>query len=84
MRLKRNQSWHSHQIFLWRTQEYPSLPIDLKQDNMSTIALLEKGKSTSIKTKHISIRHFWLKEQQDLGTVDISYVPTELMGAVHQ
>ena len=64
-------------------QGYPSLPVDVKQDNTSTITLLEKGKSTSIKTKHINIRHFWLKEQIDNGTITISYTPTAQMGAAN-
>ena len=49
------------------------------QDNMSTIALIENGKSKSDRTRHIKIRYFWSKQLIDDGTVVIEYLPTNDM-----
>ena len=38
-------------------QGYPSMPVDLNQDNMSTISMLIKGKSTSIKVCYYCFYH---------------------------
>ena len=50
------------------------------QDNMSTMALLQKGRSTSTKSKHIAIRFFWIKEQLDSGLIQLEFRPTAMMG----
>jgi hypothetical protein len=49
----------------------------VEQDNQSAIALFQRGYSTSEKTRHLNIRHFWIKDQVDSGLVQIQYVPTE-------
>ena len=49
------------------------------QDNKSTIALIEKGVSTSNRTRHIGIRTFWLKDRIKNKEVQIIHVPTDLM-----
>ena len=46
-------------------------------DNQSTIALANKGFSTSEKTRHIAIRYFFVKDRIDGGEVVIEYLPTE-------
>ena len=46
------------------------------------MALLEKGKSTSMRTKHIQIRYFWI-ERADNGEVVIKHLATEKMGAAN-
>ena len=51
------------------------------QDNQSTMALVNKGSSTSDRTRHIKIRHFWVKDQVSQGEVQIVYIPTEDMTA---
>ena len=45
------------------------------------MALINKGASTSERTKHIKIRHFWVKDQINNGEIEIVYVPTEDMTA---
>jgi hypothetical protein len=63
-------------------QGYDMLPpIDIKEDNMSTIALAEKGRSTSDRTRHINIRYFWIKEVLDQGIAKISHLETVNMVA---
>ena len=54
-------------------------PAVVYQDNMSTMALMEKGRSTSSRTKHINIRYFFVKDRVEAGEVVIKYAPTEEM-----
>jgi histone deacetylase 1/2 len=53
----------------------------IKQDNQSTIALIEKGRSTSEKTRHVNIRYFWIKDRIDNGNLKVEYQATEDMVA---
>jgi hypothetical protein len=54
-------------------------PAILYQDNMSTIAMINNGSSKSSRTRHINIRHFWMKERVDMGELSIVYLPTDDM-----
>jgi hypothetical protein len=56
-------------------------PVQLWQDNQSTICLARRGKSTSNRTRHVAIRYFFIKDRMDSGEVEISYLPTERMVA---
>jgi hypothetical protein len=60
-------------------QGHVLLPAIIYQDNQSTIALAEKGKSTSDRTRHINIRYFFIKDLIDKGEVKIEYKPTDDM-----
>jgi hypothetical protein len=51
----------------------------LHQDNMSTIALTKKGRSTSNRTRHINLRYFFIKDKIDSGELEIAYTPSDLM-----
>ena len=51
----------------------------LYQDNMSTIALANKGKSTSARTRHIAIRYFFVKDRIDSGEIRVEHMPTGSM-----
>ena len=51
------------------------------QDNMSTITMAEKGRSTSERTRHIHIRYFFIKDRIDAGEIKLQYLPTEEMVA---
>ena len=46
------------------------------QDNMSTIAMVKKGHSSSDRSRHINIRYFFVKDRVDQGDVKIEYRPT--------
>jgi hypothetical protein len=48
-------------------QGYKIGSLVIYQDNMSCMALLAAGRSLSERTRHISIRYFWLKERVDNG-----------------
>ena len=54
-------------------------PATLFQDNMSAILLLQNGKSSAKRTKHISIRYFWLQDRVVNGDIKIVYKSTEEM-----
>ena len=54
-------------------------PADVFQDNLSTMALATKGRSTFERTRHVHIRYFFVKDRVDSGEVCIKYVPTKLM-----
>jgi hypothetical protein len=53
----------------------------IKQDNMSTIALANKGRSTSERTRHVDIRYFFVKDRIDSREIKLEYLPTEQMVA---
>ena len=48
---------------------------------MNTIALAEKGRSTSDRTRHINIRYFFIKDKINSNELRIEYLPTEDMKA---
>ena len=51
----------------------------LFQDNQAAIKLEENGKKSSNRTKHISIRNFWIKDQIKLGKIEVRYLNTTEM-----
>ena len=51
----------------------------LMQDNMSTIKLAEKGKSTSDRTRHIKIRYYFVNQFLENGEMKVKYCPTDEM-----
>lgn len=62
-------------------QGYDIGPVTIYQDNMSTMALVKKGYSTSNNTRHINIRYFFIKDRVDKQELKIEYLPTEKMVA---
>ena len=51
--------------------------VSVEQDNKSSIILLEKGYSTSHRTRHIPIRYFYCKDVILREGVETVFVPTE-------
>ena len=62
-------------------QGYEKTPVRLEQDNMSCIALLQKGESTAAATKCIDVKRFWISDYIKRGEVVVEYVPTLEMTA---
>jgi hypothetical protein len=56
-------------------------PTKVFQDNQSVLALIENGRSTSKRTRHIDIRYFWAKEQVEVEEIILQYLPTDRMVA---
>ena len=48
----------------------------MHQDNMSAMALIKRGGPASEKSRHIAIRHFWVKERVDAGEAVVRHLPT--------
>ena len=51
----------------------------LREDNSATIHLVKNGRSTSDRTKHIELRHFFVKQYLDNVTFELVHCPTEEM-----
>ena len=46
---------------------------------MSCMALMKRGGPGSERSRHINIRHFWVKERVDSGEIVIEHLSTEDM-----
>ena len=60
-------------------QGYDVGPVVLHQDNMSCMALIKRGGPASERSRHISIRQFWVKEKVDQLEAVLKYLPTGKM-----
>ena len=56
-------------------------PIVIYQDNTSTMALIDRGRSGNERTRHINIRYFWVKERIDGGEAIVRHLGTKDMYA---
>ena len=54
-------------------------PAKIYQDNLSTIFLASKGRSTSERTRHVKIRYFFIHHFIETGEVQLSHLATTLM-----
>jgi hypothetical protein len=73
------QPIHSRNFLI--AQGFKMNPLIICQDNQSTIALLNKGRSTAIATRHINCRHFFIHNRIKTGEVKLQYIPTQDMVA---
>ena len=62
-------------------QGYDTGPAVIYQDNLSCLALMKRGTPGTIRTRHINIRHFWVKEKVDNKEVMLEYLNTDKMVA---
>jgi hypothetical protein len=60
-------------------QGYSMPPAVIHQDNMSTIALVKNGRSTSARTRHIAIRYFFVADRVKSKEISIQYMHTDSM-----
>jgi hypothetical protein len=63
-------------MYLMEEQGYNVKPLILYQDNKSAIILLEKGRSTSQRTKHIATRYFFIKDRISSNEIKIVHMGT--------
>jgi hypothetical protein len=66
-------------LYLMQEQGYDIKPVIFYQDNKSAITLMEKGRSTSQRTKHISVRYFFVKDRIDQKEVKLVHKGTDEM-----
>jgi hypothetical protein len=69
---------------LWCTyflqhQGYQVSTVNEMQDNMSTIAMANKGSSSAQRTRHIKIRYYWIKDYIDRDEMTLQHVSTKDM-----
>ena len=63
------------------SQGYDEARCILKEDNMSTMAMVKRGEPAGTWLKHINIRYFWIKDRVDSGEVNGDHTPKEVMVA---
>eukprot|EP01036_Dinobryon_divergens_P034084 gene34084-44039_t len=51
------------------------------QDNLSTMAMVSNGRSTSARTRHVNIKYFFVKDRVESGEIDIKHLSTDKMVA---
>jgi len=68
-------------IMYFLGQGYDTKPMVLYQDNKSAITLMDKGRSTSHRTRNIATRYFFIKGRVDQGNVKLVHKGTEEMVA---
>ena len=49
----------------------------IHEDNTAAIHLVKNGRSTSDRTKHILLRHFFVKQYLDDGTFELRHCDTD-------
>ena len=74
-----NQALHVRNFILG--QGHSCGPVTIYQNNMSCMALIERGWSAVERKRHISIRYFWLKERVDMGEAKVVHLGTKDMYA---
>ena len=62
-------------------QGHPVPPATIFQDNMSTLALVDKGRSTNERTRHIHVRYYFIKDRVSKQEIKLAYLPTGEMVA---
>jgi hypothetical protein len=53
--------------------------IDIGEDNKSVMAMLERKKFNTARTRHINIRYFFIVDRIKSGELQVVYIPTDLM-----
>ena len=69
-----NQGLHTRNFLL--AQGHKRGPVIIYQDNLSCMALMERGRSGAERTRHINIRYFWLAERVKGGEAIIRHKRT--------
>lgn len=60
-------------------QGYDVGPAVVYQDNMSTIKMVENGRGTAERSRHINIKFFFVSDRVEKGEIEIKYMPTNEM-----
>jgi len=68
--------WH-REFLIAQGMDVP--PARIYQDNQSTMAMVDRGSSTSDRTRHVAIRYYWVKDRMEAKEIEVVYCPTEDM-----
>ena len=74
----------SQDVHLWNflvMQGYRMPPVIVYQDNMSRMAMIARGRSGAVCTRHVAIRYFWTIERVDNSEMRIEHKGTKEMYA---
>jgi hypothetical protein len=74
-----SQGLHTRSFLI--AQGYECGPMTVYQDNMSGMALIERGQSAAERTRHIDMRYYWMKERVDQGEAIVKHLGTKDMYA---
>jgi hypothetical protein len=69
-----------HAQHLCESMEFPESwykPCKFYEDNYAVILLMKNGRSTNSKSKHIHMRHFFMKQYFDNGTFEMIHCITD-------
>jgi hypothetical protein len=75
-----NQGLHLRMFLL--AQGHRMGPVTVYQDNMSCMAMIDRGRHGAERTRHIDLRYYWLKERVDKGEAIIKHLGTKSMYAI--
>ena len=64
-----------------KEQGHSMAPVIIYQDNTSCMALVDRGRSGAERTRHISIRYFWLRERIENEEAIVEHKGTKEMYA---
>jgi hypothetical protein len=59
-----------------KSQGYAHDSTPVFQDNQGVLAVMDTGRTSRQRTKHLDIRHFFAKDCADRGEIALMYVPT--------
>jgi hypothetical protein len=62
-------------------QEYQVGPVVIYQDNLSCMAMIDRGRHGAERTRHIDQRYYWLKERVEKGEAIVKHLGTKSMYA---
>jgi hypothetical protein len=68
-----------HKREFLKEQGYKMGPATLYQDNTSSTAMMNNGRGSSNRTRHINIRYFFVKDRIDAKEIEIKYKPSSEM-----
>jgi hypothetical protein len=56
-------------------------PTRVHQDNQGVLAIMKQGRRPKHRTKHLNIRHFFARDREQSGDIELCYCPTRDMVA---
>jgi hypothetical protein len=60
-------------------QGYKLGPTKIFEDNEGVIKIMKSGRSPRHRTRHLNVRHFFARNREQLGDIEIIYKPTKDM-----
>jgi hypothetical protein len=60
-------------------QGYKLNPTKIYEDNEGVIKIIKSGRSPKHRTRHLNVRHFFARNREELGDIEITYKPTKDM-----